>query len=217
MNDASKIPGNLLATKVDPPGPATWISHKWRMFIAELLTCLMNPHITLLYLDESGAATLSKDAEIVMGPAGWTATLDLTGLGGSGGTPTGATVAGGTFVSDGGDYIVVTPSAGGSNVNVAKPPKLRCSITTDTQIDGTGVHTYTYNAVIVGGVIVAYTRTNTWNSGINSETEDITPAYLVGDLVYYINMPTINMPVSPGSGTTVAVTLLDIHEHDWCV
>lgn len=217
MSDASKIPGNLLATKVDPPGPATWISHKWRMFIAELLTCLMNPHITVLYLDSDGAATLSKDAEIVMGPAGWTATFDLTGLGGSGSTPSSATVASGTFVSDGGDYIVVSPTAGGSNVNVAKPPKLRCSITADTQIDGTGVHTYTYTAVVVSGVTVTYTRLNTWNSGSNSETEQITPAYLVGDLVYYINMPSLNMPVSPGSGSTVAVTLLDIHDKDWAV
>jgi len=99
-------------------------------------------------------------------------------------------------------------------VNIAKPPKIRCSITSETYIDGSGVHTYAYTAVVSGGITVAYTRTNNWG-GSNSETEQITPAYLPGDIVYAMTMPSLNMPVSPGSGTTVAVTLLDIHDKDW--
>lgn len=124
----------------------------------------------------------------------------------------------GTFVSDKGDYIVVLPSTGGSNINVAKPPKLRCSIVSDTQIDGTGFHTYTYTAVTVSAVIVAYTRTNVWTSGGGgTQVEQITPAYLVGDTVYYIPIPSENMPITPGSGTTITVSLIDVHEHDWAV
>ena len=118
-----------------------------------------------------------------------------------------------SFVSDGGDYIVATPAAGGSNVNLAKPPKLRCSIASETYIDGTGVHTFAYTAVVVSGVTVAYTRTNTLSAG--SQVEQITPAYLPGDLVYALAMPTLNLPTAPGAGTTVAVSLLDIHDKDW--
>lgn len=99
-------------------------------------------------------------------------------------------------------------------VNIAKPPKIRCSITSETYIDGTGVHTYTYANVVIGGVTVAYTRTNNWG-GSDSETEQITPAYLVGDIVYAMSMPSLNMPIQPGSGTSVAVSLLDIHDKDW--
>jgi len=67
--------------------------------------------------------------------------------------------------------------------------------------------------VVVSGVTVAYTRTNTWSAG--SQVEQITPAYLPGDLVYALAMPTLNLPTAPGAGTTVAVSLLDIHDKDW--
>jgi len=99
-------------------------------------------------------------------------------------------------------------------VYIAKPPKIRCSITSETYIDGSGPHGYTYTPVVSGGITVAYTRTNSWGAG-ESETEQITPAYLPGDIVYAMSMPSLNMPISPGSGTTVAVSLLDIHDKDW--
>ena len=120
-----------------------------------------------------------------------------------------------TFVSDGGDYIVATPTAGGGNVNIAKPPKLRCSVAQETYVDGTGIHTFTYTAVVSGGVTLAYTRTNTWSAG--SQVESITPAYLPGDIIYALAMPVLNMPTAPGAGTNVAVSLLDIHDKDWAV
>jgi len=102
-------------------------------------------------------------------------------------------------------------------VNIAKPPKIRCSITSEAYIDGTGTHTFTYNAVFVPPYTVAYTRTNSWSGGSQSQTEKITPAYLPGDIIYAMTMPSLNMPISPGSGTTVAVTLLDIHDKDWAL
>jgi len=102
-------------------------------------------------------------------------------------------------------------------VNIAKPPKIRCSITSEAYIDGTGTHTFTYTAVVVSSVNVAYTRLNSWSGGTQSQTEKITPAYLPGDIIYAMTMPSLNMPISPGSGTTVAVTLLDIHDKDWAL
>jgi len=102
-------------------------------------------------------------------------------------------------------------------VNVAKPPKIRCSITSEAYIDGTGTHTFSYTAVVVSSVTVAYTRLNSWAGGSQSQTEKITPAYLPGDIIYAMTMPSLNMPISPGSGTTVAVTLLDIHDKDWAL
>ena len=118
------------------------------------------------------------------------------------------TVASFTASADNGGNYTFTAS-----VKIAKPPKIRCSITSETYIDGSGNHTYTYAPVISGSLTVAYTRTNTWSAG--SETEQITPAYLPGDIVYAMTMPSLNMPVSPGSGTTVAVSLLDIHTRYW--
>jgi len=274
---------------INPPGPATWIGHFWRNKISKILTCLLNPKITIKWLAADGVSTLTRDADITMSEHGWRATIalnygDFTAGGGSGST---ASVQQYTFVSDRGDFFMATPTTSvavsttlsspfsnsssvttlsvtsaigiaagqsisgtgvpsgvivvsvsgatvttsgftstagssgsytfGTNVAIAKPPKLWCSITGDTQIDGSGAHTYTYNSITVGGVIVAYTRTNTWNSGANTQTEDITPAYLVGDLLYAIGMPVVNMPITVGSGTTVAVALLDIHDKDWAI
>ena len=183
MSDASKIPGNLLATKVDPPGPATWISHKWRMFIAELLTCLMNPHITLLYLDESGAATLSKDAEIVMGPAGWTATFDLTGLGGSGGG-SGTTVQEFTIATSGtidaGDYYNTT-----TGTKIAKSYKMRC--VTGPASDSIRGVTYTYTYA-VNAPYDEYARTTSGSDG-SASTDLPAPPALAGDKIYAANIP----------------------------
>lgn len=98
-------------------------------------------------------------------------------------------------------------------VNIAKFPELWCSLSGETYIDGTGAHTYTYTAVTVSGVIVAYTRTNHWSS--TSATESITPSYLVGGKIYAVTIPAINLPVSPGSGSTVAVSLMDLHARYW--
>jgi len=105
----------------------------------------------------------------------------------------------------------------GTDVAVAKPPKLWCSIAGDLQIDGSGAHTYTYASVTVAGAVVAYTRTNSWNGGANTQTERITPAYLVGDTIFAQPMPAVAMPISPLSGTSVAVNLIDIHDKDWAV
>jgi hypothetical protein len=103
------------------------------------------------------------------------------------------------------------------NVAIAKPPKLRCSISAETLVDGTGLHTYTYAPLTVANLVVAYVRTNNWTSGStnNSETEQITPPYLVGDPIFAIGMPTQNQPIIPGSSTTTPVSLLDIHDKDW--
>ncbi|MGA2243821.1 MAG: hypothetical protein ABSH48_02385 [Verrucomicrobiota bacterium] len=111
--------------------------------------------------------------------------------------------------SSSGNYTFTAPL-----VNIAKPPKIRCSIASETYIDGTNVHTFTYTPVVVGSTTVAYTRLNTW-AGTSSETEQITPAYLVGDLVYAITIPAISMIANPTSGGSVTVALLDIHDKDW--
>lgn len=80
MSANAKQPANLRGLQITPPGPATWISHPWRMFLAKLLTCLMNPRITVLLDAGDGITATSKDAEIVMAENGWTATVDLTKL-----------------------------------------------------------------------------------------------------------------------------------------
>ena len=160
----------------------------------------------------------SVSSVTVSGTAGITAGQYFTGIG----VPNGVKVISvntGTNVVTVGTFTSTAASSGNyffGYVYIAKPPKLRCSITSETYVDGSGLHTYTYAAVTVGGVIVAYNRTNTWTGGVaGSELEQITPAYLVGDTVYALAMPTINMPVAPGGGSYVAVSLIDIHEHDW--
>ena len=88
------------------------------------------------------------------------------------------------FVSDGGDYILAKAWDGttlaANPTYIAKPYKLRCSITTETDTSGT-VHTFTYSPSIADNVAF-YTRTDSYSS--TSETQVIVPAYLPGDLIY---------------------------------
>jgi len=174
-----------------------------------------SPVVTTLLTSFTNGATVTSMTVASIG--GITAGQTVSGAG----VPAGVTVA---SVNPSTKVVAIasftaTAASGGSYTftayaKIAKPPKIRCSIASETYIDGTGVHTFTYTAVTSGSVVQAYTRTNNWG-GVNSEVENVTPAYLAGDLVYAMSMPALNMPVSPGSSTTVGVTLLDIHDKDW--
>ncbi len=121
--------------------------------------------------------------------------------------------------SDCGDYLVCYTwdgtNLGTTAIKVAKPPKIRVSLASEAYIDGTGTHTFSYAAVMFGGFTAAYTRTNTWGAG--TQAESATPDYLPGDIVYAISCPALQMPQTPGSGTMVAVSLLDIHARHWAL
>ena len=191
----------------------TFVSDKGDFFLATpAISASVSTTLATAFGNAAAVTTLS-----VTSAAGIAAGQSITGTG----IPSSVivvSVSGTTITTSG--FTSTSASSGsytfGAAVAIAKPPKIRCSITGDTQIDGSGAHTYTYTAVTVGGVIVAYTRTNSW-TGPNSQVESITPAYLVGDTIYAIGMPSANMPIIVGSGTNVAVALMDIHDKDWAI
>ena len=59
-------------------GPTSLILEPMRDIIWMTLNCFWNPKITAKYLAADGVSTLTKDAEIIMSPLGWTAIVDLT-------------------------------------------------------------------------------------------------------------------------------------------
>jgi hypothetical protein len=116
-------------------------------------------------------------------------------LGGSGG---GAGLF--TIVSMHGDYIVGTPLGGGSNVNIARDVKLRNSITSETIDSVTYSYDYSNSGVYVAALGAANAqycnRLATWNSGANTEHQDITPRYLSGDVIFAAQVPNTGVTVS---------------------
>jgi hypothetical protein len=88
---------------------------------------------------------------------------------------------------------------GTQDVYIAKPPKLRFSISTET----------------IDGVVVAYsgygplTQTRNASGGGNSESQVIVPRYLVNDLIYAMPAPTLVTFVQ--GPKTIKVGLLDIN------
>lgn len=76
---------NFLGTKINPPGPAEWIGKSWRYRLSAWLQCLLNPKFLILTDAGDGVNSVSKDAEVIMGPNGYNVTLDLTGISGGGG------------------------------------------------------------------------------------------------------------------------------------
>lgn len=93
-----------------------------------------------------------------------------------------------------GDYYDCTPIGGGATVKVAKPFKLRNSITTET-IDGVA-YAYTYSSPVA--------RTSVGN-GI-SESQVIIPRFLNGDFILALNIGSSNAKVT-GQPT---ISLFDI-------
>jgi hypothetical protein len=75
-------PGNT----VEPPNnPGTFIGKIWRAKICGLLTCFLNPKIRAVVIPSDGSPHITVEAEIAMAANGWTATIDLTKVGGVGG------------------------------------------------------------------------------------------------------------------------------------
>lgn len=74
--DQSSPHGKVL---VAPNNPGTWIGKLWRKAICAHLTMLLNPRIVVMSKDSNGISS-SKDATIVMGPNGWTATLPAVSI-----------------------------------------------------------------------------------------------------------------------------------------
>lgn len=75
--------------------------------LVELLNCFYSPKITVRTLGADGKSSIDTDATLVMGPLGWSATIDLTGK-----------IAGGTSGSGGGvnykttNYAALSSDAG---------------------------------------------------------------------------------------------------------
>lgn len=63
-----------------PPlkGPASLILEPNRDIVRDTVNSHWNPHLLFKYLASDGVSTLTKEAEIVMSPLGWTAMIDLT-------------------------------------------------------------------------------------------------------------------------------------------
>jgi hypothetical protein len=93
------------------------------------------------------------------------------------------------FKSDGGNfYNCVTwdgINEGSMTISIAKLPKLRISLLTET-IEGV-VYNYTYAAYASGGVTISYTRSTT--GGVN-QTDKVTPPYLLDDVLFATGMST---------------------------
>ncbi len=177
--------------------------------LVEMLNCFYSPTITVRTLGADGKSTLDTNAVLVMGPLGWVATIDLTGKIAAGSSSGSASVQQFKIVSDGGDYWVCKTwdgtTLGSTNVNVAKPFKLRCGTGKITSELIRGVtYTYTYTAVTVGAVTGYYTRAVSGSDG-SSETDYMIPDPRANDIIYGITFTTTT-PISLS-----AVTWLDIN------
>lgn len=111
------------------------------------------------------------------------------------------------------DYLVCHPygSPGAANyVFIAKPPKLRLSITTETMDDvntDPGGITMTYSSAVFSGTGYQYNRriaTNTRNG--QTEVQVYVPRYIVGDTIYASAADTGVIPPIAGAQ---AITLKD--------
>ncbi len=128
--------------------------------------------------------------------------LYICTLAGSKSTSTWTQVGGGAVaqfkvVSDGGDFWNCHTwdgtTAGSTIVKVAKPLKLRCGVgAIASETIQTAVYNYTYTAHTVAGVTDYYQRNVT---GAVTETDFVTPAVLVGDIITGIGFST-NAPAS---------------------
>ncbi|HEV2210860.1 MAG TPA: hypothetical protein VG167_18965 [Verrucomicrobiae bacterium] len=100
------------------------------------------------------------------------------------------------------DYLTVQAWDGhqtsGPVLYIAKPPKLRTSLITAI-IYGV-VHHYTYSA---GPDQFNLLRTNTWPQG--TETELVTPAWLMGDIIYAIPA---NTSIKDAGGNPISLLMV---------
>lgn len=104
-----------------------------------------------------------------------------------------------------GDYLICTLWAGGDQLFIAKPPKLRMSVTTET-LDGI-VTAYSVGAF--AGTQYQFTRRIATPSTGGAEIQVIVPRYLVGDEIWAIDVgDTGELPPIPGSDDT---SLLDLN------
>jgi hypothetical protein len=81
-------PKNNLAKGMEvlpPNNPGTFIGKNWRAKMCGFFTCLLNPKIRAVVTPADGTPPVTSEAEIVMGPNGWVATIDLTQAVASGG------------------------------------------------------------------------------------------------------------------------------------
>ncbi len=115
-------------------------------------------------------------------------------------TSSGITLAPFLYNADGGDYIICVASgstnpASGSGITgssvyyIAKPYKLRTSITAET-IAGVS-HTFTYSPSISDSASF-YTRTDSY--GLFTETQTIVPPYIRNDVIYASPLTTGTIP-----------------------
>ena len=95
-------------TVTAPTNPGEWIGKSWRTRISTILTCLLKPTITQRVDDGTGLIT-SLDAEIKMGPTGYSVLLPIVAKAGA--TPGG----GGGYM---GNYANATAYTTGQTVRV---------------------------------------------------------------------------------------------------
>lgn len=154
-------------------------------------------------LDWARASELKSSTDILVNRTSHGTSLTLANQPSST-TATTNTITQFKVVSDGGDYIMASPwngSTTGSAVKVAKPAKLRTSITAET-INGVST-TYTYTASLSGSVTQSYYRTAAFSSLL--EYQQVIPFYLPNDIIYAA-------PFSTSSPTTLSsVTFIDLN------
>jgi len=125
--------------------------------------------------------------------AGFVIRLDPAAIGG-GGTPGTAVVSKFTFQSSQSDYITCHDGVG-ADVYIAKPAKLRGSVTSET-IDGTTISYGTFSG--------DYTERTASAAGYTDEVQAIVPRFLVNDVIYAAT-------VDGGTGVGSAPTYVDLN------
>jgi hypothetical protein len=189
-----------------PSGPGAWIGKFWRTLICKRLTMLQNPNIIVM-IEDAGGIAKPVAAKIVMGPNSWTAILPHVAAAVSSGGGGGLAMF--HFKQDAGNYLVCVTwdgtTEGTEPVNIAKRPKLRTSLATET-IEGI-VYNYTYTPVVSGGITVSYTRNTT---GGATQTDKVTPPYLLNDIVLAMQLNTGLLDASGDS-----VDWQDMSERAW--
>jgi len=114
--------------------------------------------------------------------------------GGGGGGGGGVSAKYGTITSIGNDTLTLAPLEGGSVV-VAKPYYLRRS---------------TFHGLTVSGITYTYSssQTRTATDGTNSESQQVVPAYAVGDGILYVETP-------DGNGTSTTYMEVNADARAW--
>ena len=148
-------PSNLLGTKVEPLGIASWIERPNRQLVAALLTAFANTKVKILTNAGDGVNKLTADGQVIISPEGMVISIDLSQI------AAGTGAGGGGFM---GEYDKTKPYSAGQTF----------LITSDTTIAGISVAAGYYGVSPAGTDVLG----RTWAGNVPANpTGNAVPQY----------------------------------------